>query len=319
MRILALTLALLAASAQTSHAAPVHQSPSSPSSPHKQKSIVFWDMSQNSVNFLLKNVPQANSVRLAQLRQTFIDLQCRNSNLRQPSFAGGKNLLCTLPGTPLSGPAATHLTSQSGTIIFIANYAHQGTGESVIDNWSGALMLPFLYHALSIAPRNHTFLFAAVQGDDGAKAFFDSLSPAKRQSILGVIALDCLGLGPVQYYLSPFDSFGNLNYNRLVQQLQQGRVDQHLDLPAAAIPGHWFKVDVTREFRYHGIQTVLLHSVTWSNRNLPGSANDTYAAINPDAYYKTFSQLAVYAVELDKPWPHRPGEAAPHPSTGRRR
>jgi hypothetical protein len=317
MGVLILTLALLtAASAQTHPAPPTQKSPTPPA---KQKTIVFWDMSQHSVDFLLKNVPQTNPVRLAQLRQTFTDLQCRKSDLHEHAFAHGKNLLCTLPGATPADHAAPPSASETGTIIFIANYAHQGAGESVIDNWSGALMLPFLYHALSIAPRNHTFIFAEVEGEAGAKALFDSFPPEKRRSILGIVALDCLGLGPIQFYLSPFDSFENLHFNWLAHQLQQGALDQHIDLPVAAIPGRWFKVDVTREFRYHGIQSVLLHSVTWSNRNLPGSANDTYAAINPDAYYKSFSRLAVYAVELDKPWPPRPGDTPPKPSHGRRR
>ncbi|HTV06781.1 MAG TPA: hypothetical protein VME86_15540 [Acidobacteriaceae bacterium] len=275
-------------------------------------------MSRSSVVFLLKHVPQTNPLRLAQLRQAYIDLQCSKSDLREQAFPGGTNLLCTLPAASTFPNEATPTAAGSKTILFIANYRHEGAGQSVIDNWSGAIMLPFLYHALVAAPRAHTFLFADVEGEAGAKALFDSFSRLQRNNILGVVALDCLGLGPVQYYLSPFDSFNTPGRDWLIHQLQQAAIFQHLDTPPSAIPGGWFKIDVTREFRYHSIPSVLLDSVTWKDRNLPGSVRDVYASINPDAYYRTFSRLATYAVVLDNPWPSPTGELPPSPSPRRR-
>jgi hypothetical protein len=303
MQPLIFTLALFTAlaSAQSTHPTPAQHPPA----PKKtgQDPIVYWNMSRSSVNFLLRHVPQTNLIRLAQLKLIFHDLQCNGPNLREQTFPGGKNLLCTLPAGLSADRTSSQPPRHPGIILFIADYKHEGSGQSAIDNWTGALMLPFIFHALTVAPRRHTFLFAGVEGDAGAKALFDSITSQQVQNTLGVVALDCLGLGSLRYYVNPYDSFNGTQSNWLTHQIQQAALDQHIPAPISALPGGWFKVDVTREFRHHNIQSVLLFSVDFKQRKLPGSQQDTYASLNPDAYYQNLICLAVYAVELDKPWP----------------
>lgn len=256
--------------------------------PQANRNIVFWQMSRQSVDMLLTGIPQTDSQRMAQLRQTFHDLQCRAPQLREQ---GGVNLVCALTGSK---------ADKEGTILFLANYAHQGEGESAVTNWSGALMLPFLYHALSAASRKHTFLFAEVEGESGARALFDSFTPAQRRGIQGVIALDALGLGPVQFYISPDDTSAYFAWTRLEKPLLQAASDQRQAAPGFAVPGSWRKSDVTREFRHHNVPSMLIHSVTDAARQVPGSARDTAAAINHDAYFRSLTLLADYVVELDR-------------------
>lgn len=298
----AFTLALFTAfaSAQNAHPGPAQQPPAQKAA--SRNPIVFWNIPRSSVNYLLQHVPQTNPIRLAQLRQTFHDLQCNAPNLREQRFRGGQNLVCALP----AGIDANRKSSppvKPGTILFIADYKHEGAGQSAIENWTGALMLPFLYHALSVAPRRHAFLFADVEGTTGANALLNSFSPSDRQHILGVVALDSLGLGPLRYFVNPYDNIFGSQSNWLSHQLQQGALDQHVPAPASALPGGWFKVDPTSEFRHHNIQSIVLFTVDFKSRKLPGSTQDTYASLNPDMYYQNLVQLAVYAVELDKPWP----------------
>ncbi|MGC2163125.1 MAG: M28 family peptidase [Silvibacterium sp.] len=301
MRALALTFVLLLAAV-----APAQTLASKPAPAPKQNSgIVFWKMAPHSVEFLLNNIPQRDPIRLAQLKQTFTDLQCRGSNLREQSFAGGKNLLCILPGTPpvaKPGPVPGH-APETGTILFIAHYEHQGSGQSAVDNWSGAIMLSFLYHALSATPRQHTFLFAEVNGDPGAEALFNSFSLAQRHDMQAVIALDSLGLGPAQYYINPNDTSSSYEWFWIHDQLLNAAADLRLPQPVAAIPGGWFKTDVTRPFRYHGIPSIVIHSVNLNARDLPGSASDTAKAIDHNAYFNTIALLSVYAAEMDLKWP----------------
>jgi len=303
MRMLAFTLALFTviASAQSTHPTPTQHPP--PPKKTSQNPIIFWNMPRTSVNFLLRHVPQTNPIRLAQLKQTFNDLECQASNLREQTFPGGKNLLCTLPAGLSTDRTSSQPHRSPGIILFIADYKHEGLGQSAIDNWTGALMLPFIYHALTVAPRRHTFLFADVEGKAGAKALFDSLTSRQIQNTLGVVALDCLGLGPLRYYVNPYDTITGFQSNWLSIQLEQGALDQHVPVPKLALPGGWFKVDPTSEFRHHNIQSVLLFSVDFKSRKLPGSTKDTYASLNPDVYYQNLVRLSVYAVELDKLWP----------------
>lgn len=297
MRALALTLVLLAA------AAPIPKNAQSPSHSTQDKSIIFWNMSRASVDMLLDKVPQPDTLRLALLKQIFTDLQCQAPRIREQPFAKGENLLCTLPGNP---PAATPVTQrgirppQPGTILFIAHYEHEGPGQSAIEDWSGAIMLPFLYHALSAAPRQHTFLFAEVDGQAGSKALFNSFTPLERRDIKGVVALDALGLGPAQFCINRYDPFAQLARISLYPAFMQAAADQRIAAPENTAPGDWFKVDDIRESRLRNIPSILIHSDNWSTRHLPGSAIDTASAIDHDFYFSTLTLLSFYAAELDR-------------------
>lgn len=325
MRAFALIFFLLAtASAQTTSAQKTSQEP--PRTAPKN-GFIFWSTPRKSVDFLLDPVPQADSVRLAQLKQTFSDFQCLAPNLREQPTPRGNNLLCTLPATapqpevvsdrPRKGAVAA---DPSGTILFLAHYEHEGPGQSAIDDWTGALMLTFLFHALSATPHHHTYLFAAVDGEPGAKALFESFTAEQRRDIKGVVALDALGLGAAQFYIDPNDLFATWYGSWFLNaQLVQAAADQRLPAPLRAIPGGWFKIDDTREFRYHSIPSILIHSVDFHSRDLPGTAGDKASAINRDAYYNTFVLLAYYAAELDRPWPSPAATASSRPSGGRRR
>ena len=323
MRALALTLVLLAAaSAQV----PSRRTPTK-SAQSTGPNLQFWKMSRQSVDYLLQPVPQSNELRLAQLKQTFHDVECRDSDLRQQPTPAGTNLLCTLSGTapafilPTKRGAPALPNNEFGTILFIAHYEHEGPGQSAVDNWTGAITLPFLYHALTFTPRHHTFVFAEVDGEAGARALFNSFTLSERHAIKGVVALDALGLGPTEFYLSSNDisEFSGLGWAFLGHQFLQAAVDDHLDPPRSAIPGSWQKIDDTLEFRHRSIPSILIHSVTWPTRDLPGSSHDTASAINHDIYFDTLVLLAYYAVELDQPWPSPAGDAASRPSSGRRR
>lgn len=336
LAVLALTLPTAAAAQQTTQATP----PKHPSPPAHQMPQ-FWKMARHSVDLLLQPVPQSDAARLAQLKQTFNDLECLAPQLREQPAPDGPNLLCTLPGTgtgPGTGPGpAPEIRTATGlgagpapqpdakpaispqTILLIAHYEHSGSGESAVDNWTGAILLPFLYHALSYTPRHHTYLLAEVHGESGAKALFDSFTPAERRNILGVVAFDSLGLGPPQFYIDPNDVFPtNIGWWWLNRQLFQAAADQKFPAPLVGIPGSWRKVDDTRPFRHHGIPSILIHSVTSSTHEIPGSASDTSQAINHDQYLSTLTLLDDYITALDQPWPSTVYNPASTPSRGRR-
>ena len=50
---------------------------------NQQPKIIFWNMQRQSVDMLVHNVPQRDADRLAQLKQTFRDLECKGDNLRE--------------------------------------------------------------------------------------------------------------------------------------------------------------------------------------------------------------------------------------------
>lgn len=253
---------------------------------------------------LLNNIPQTNALRLAQLRQVFLDLQCEGPHLRKQREPAGANLICELPGTAPSkqnSPPVLGSIPESGTILVLAGYEHEGAGQSAVEDWSGALMLPFLYHALAAMPRRHNFIFAEVNGQSGAKALFESFTPSQRSSIHGVIYLDALGLGPVHFYVYPDDDSSLEAWKWLSEPLLRAAADQRLAAPVPALNGEWLKVDATREFRHHNIPSIVIHSVSWNLRGIPGSALDASFKIDRDAYSQTIKLLSDYVAELDQP------------------
>ncbi len=250
--------------------------------------IIFWNMQRHSVDMLVHHVPQHDADRLAQLKRTFHDLECKGDNLREQSAGEGTNLICTLPGSP---PPGTKLE----TIVLTAHYEHEGAGMSAVDNWSGAMMLPFLYHALSAVPRHHTFVFAEVDGEAGSKALRRSV-----QEVKAVIALEALGLGPPCFYVQSSGSVPTYTEALLKAALIRAADEIGKPEPEASIPGSWFRIDDTRQYRYAGIAAILLHSVSRTTKHLPGSAEDTPEKIDSDTYFDSYNLLCYYVVGLDQ-------------------
>jgi hypothetical protein len=250
--------------------------------------VFFWTLKRQDVESLVRHVPQENGIRRAQLRQTFEDMDCKGDDLREEAFAAGTNLVCTLPG------------SAKDTILFVAHYEHDGPGKSAIENWSGATMLPFLYHALMAAPRTHTFVFAELDGEAGGRAYLQSLSHLQRHNLKALVAVDALGLGPPSFYLRPNSYAPSPTELQLQATLALAAHEKGVPAPAAEIPGGWFKIDDTKQFRFTNIPSILIHSVGRETRDIPGSQRDTLDAINGDAYFSTYSLLCYYIAELDE-------------------
>jgi hypothetical protein len=60
----------------------------------------------------------------------------------------------------------------TGSEVFAARFDHVSEGDGVVDNWSGASILPSLYESVRIVPRKHTYIFIgftdAEQGELGS-------------------------------------------------------------------------------------------------------------------------------------------------------
>ena len=270
--------------------------------------IALWQLNQKDIYSLVHHVPQPNALRLAELSRTFQDLECKKDDLREETKRNRKNLVCTLPGT------------STETILVIAHYEHEGKGMGAVDDWSGAMMLPLLYHALTATQRKHTFVFAALCGDAGAEDLLHSMTHDQRSSIKAVIALEDLGLGPLRFYIGPNTRPDNPDppsfYNRtntpsdnqatppneviLTSRLLRAAVLNTSPEPKSSTPGSWLKIEDTRDFHSQNMTTILIHSVGKSTRNIPDSVKDTPDAIDSDAYYESYRLLCYYLDELDQ-------------------
>lgn len=75
------------------------------------------------------------------------------------------------------------------TIVVGAHFDHISAGSGVVDNWSGASLLPSLVQSLNNAPRHHTFVFIGFAGEEqgliGSDYYVHHLLPRERSAIPG--------------------------------------------------------------------------------------------------------------------------------------
>jgi hypothetical protein len=117
--------------------------------------LQYRPVSRAAVETRLKQFSWKNNEREAKLKKMFQEAGC-DGYVTEQSVRGSKlpNVICILPG------------NSERTIIVGAHFDHNGAGDGVVDNWSGASLLPSLYEAIKPAPRNHTFIFIGFTDEE---------------------------------------------------------------------------------------------------------------------------------------------------------
>jgi hypothetical protein len=233
----------------------------------------------------LKSYKESDSDREAIVKSLFQSAGCSEGRLIEQTVNGSKlpNVICTLPGRTDS------------VIVVGANFDHAEVGDGVIDNWSGASMLPSLYQALNIEPRRHTFVFVAFagqhQGFVGSRFYVDSLTPDQVQKIDAMVDIDSLGLGPTEVWVSRSDQ-------KLVRALNGMAVSLKVPLTGANID--WVGEYDEGAFVNLKVPTITVHSLI---KGMPPQLlhrhKDNYSAVHFDEYYKSYRLLSAYLVLLD--------------------
>jgi Zn-dependent M28 family amino/carboxypeptidase len=144
-----------------------------------------------------------------------------------------------------------------------AHYDAVKEGEGIIDNWTGASLLPTLYWSLKDKPPKHTFVFAGFADEE--RGLLGSRSHVKR-----------LGKEQVRH--------GQHRYARV--PLDGVSVDPAGD--SDSTPFHQRK-----------IPTITFHSLTQETLPVLHASADTMAKLDADAYYDSYRLLSAYLVYLD--------------------
>src|SRR5580700_3985743 len=144
---------------------------------------------------LVKNRLESGAVgpqqRQATIRDLFNQVGCSAEEQRIDRNSG--NVICTLPGEP------------SSTITVGGHFDFVDKGKGIIDDWSGASLLPSLYQALKSQPRRHTYVFVAFAGEErgliGSSRYVRELTADQKAIIRAFVNLECLGLTPVKVWV----------------------------------------------------------------------------------------------------------------------
>ena len=242
----------------------------------------------------VKSFSTNNGKREALIRKWFVDSGCADSNLTEQALQGTErklppNVICILPGeTP---------DEKAGPIVIVGAHTDHvdDFGDGVVDNWSGAALLPSLLFSLSTQARHHTFIFVGFSAEEkgllGSEFYVEHLTADERARIDGVVNLDSLGLGPTEVWASHADK-------ALLDAL--AAVSAESKLPASVMNVDNLGTADSESFARFHIPRVTLHSLTpdtWAILHSPG---DKLTAIRMDDYYDSYRLIAEYLAYLDE-------------------
>jgi putative aminopeptidase FrvX len=236
----------------------------------------------------LQNYKGNDSQREATLKALFQTLGCSGQQLIEQPVKGVKqpNIICTLPGEAES------------QIVVGAHFDHVDFGEGVVDNWSGASLLPSLYQSMKSDPRRHTFVFVSFSGEEkglvGSRFYVSALPEESLSKVKAMVNMDTLGLGPTAVWVSRSDK-------ELVQALNSTAYS--LKLPLKGVNVERVGQSDEEPFIERHIRTVTIHSLTQETLSILHSPRDKYDAIHFDDYCQSYRLIAAYLAFLDQGLP----------------
>ncbi|MGH9359432.1 MAG: M28 family metallopeptidase [Terriglobia bacterium] len=232
----------------------------------------------------LEEPPDVNTKRELALRAMFEAAGCGPAQLSEQAVRRDDppNLVCEMPG-------------ESPELIIVAGHLdHVRKGEGVVDDWSGAAMLPSLYESLRSAPRKHTFLFIGFTDEEkglvGSSFYVRHLSHGQAAEIRAMVNLECLGMNPPEVWADHANP-------RLLADLRL--ISRSLGMSLPVVNAEDYGSDDAESFRKRKLPTITIHSVTQDTLHVLHSRDDNLAAIHMPYYYEAYRLVANYLAYLD--------------------
>ena len=215
----------------------------------------------------------------------FIDAGCGEHVSEQVvKWAKAPNVICVLPGTT------------NRIIIVGAHFDSVPMSDGVADNWSGASLLPSLFEAINVEPRQHSYVFIGFTDEEkglvGSRFYARSMTREQVAATDAMINMDTLGLAPTEVWTHRSDK-------RLTTVLY--KVSQLLHLPLAGVNFENVGSTDSESFRRLKIPRITIHSLTQKSENeqILHTHKDNLSAMNLGHYYDTYHLVAVYLAFLD--------------------
>lgn len=271
--------ALILFSVQTASA---RQEGATPAAPHQGATYTL--LGRDVIESRLRSAPRKNDDREAALDALFVQAGCRDSNLSEETVKHERfpNLICRMPG------------SLDSTIIVGAHFDKVTRGGGVVDNWSGASLLPSLFESLRDRPRKHTFILIGFTSEEeglvGSRYYVSQMTPDEVARTRAMVNIDTLALGPTNIWLTHSD--------RRLASLFYG-VAQSLKLPVAVVNADQIANDDSASFMRRKIPTLMIHSITNRSLHVLHSADDNVSAVKFGDYYDSYRLIAAYLAWID--------------------
>ena len=248
------------------------------------QAVRFIPISREVIEGRLQQFETTNAKRKSSLQRMFQEAGCTGERLREDHVKGSSlpNLICTLPG------------ETDGMILVGAHYDLAERGKGVVDNWTGAALLPSLLESLAGHARRHTFVFAGFTDEEkglvGSKSYVNQLTPEEKRRLRAMVNLDTLGLSPTKVWVSRAE-------RKLLTAL--GAVARAMNLPLQGVDVEKVGSSDSESFAQQSIPAITIHSVTQETLPILHSPKDTPEAVKLDDYYQSYRLIAAYLSYLD--------------------
>jgi Zn-dependent M28 family amino/carboxypeptidase len=170
-------------------------------------------------------------------------------------------------------------------------------GDGVVDNWSGASLLPSLYEALKNLPRKRTYIFIGFtdeeQGMVGSKFYAHQMNKEQIAATSAMVNMDTLGLASTEIWGSHADKRLNSAIAYLAKQM---------NLPISTVDVENIGSTDSESFAARRIPSITIHSLTpqaWK-AGILHSSKDKLSAMQLDDYYETYRLIGAYIAFLDQ-------------------
>ena len=231
----------------------------------------------------VKSFSRNDTKREIILKNMFTEAGC-GEHISEPAVDHVKqpDLVCVLPG-------------QTERVIIVgAHFDHVDAGDGLVDNWSGASLLPTLYQGLRTTPRQHTFVFVSFSGEEkgelGSRAYVNSMSNEDLKRTSAMVNMDTLGLGPTEVWTSHSDRQLTVAVVAMAQTLK---------LPISGMNVERVGSTDSEQFARKNIPSITIHSLTQNTLHILHSPRDNLSALRLDDYYDSYRLLAAYLAYLD--------------------
>ena len=232
--------------------------------------------------------------REATLKQMFLDAGCPSLTEQPVPHRKQPNVICVLPANAVDGSGTAGAKDQVKTIVVGAHFDHVDAGDGIVDNWSGAAMLPSVMESLLQMKRKHRYVFVGFTGEEdgllGSAFYVKQMTEVERRNTEAMVNMDTLGLGPTLVWVSQSDPW-------LVGWL--GTLGTAMKLPVKAFNVDQFGESDEESFIRERICTVTVHSLTPANFSVLHSEADKPSAMKYDDYYDTYRLMAAFVTALD--------------------